>query len=680
MDAVTADRIALLRAGYIPTPCDGKQPILHAWQERLQPSEADIEQWREQRPAAINTGSLTRINPTFDIDVLNAVIADRIEALTREHAKDGQVLVRYGLAPKRAIPFRLVGEPFKKLRTPIFIDANGNENKVEVLADGQQFIVSGTHPDTAKPYTWRPQALQAVAYERLPSINECEASILIEQITALLRATGWKEKGFRQLKTISQRAAASVAPSTNNREQAYGAKALENATDEVANAVRGERNDVLNAKAYSLGRQVAAGRIDQVAAERALIDAANKSGLIKDDGIKAVENTITSGMNAGMQNPAAPLADSDKQNADPFSSDRRQQGSKDKTERSAENNKDDDGLIALSSREFVANFVAPDPLIESILQRGFLYALTAHTGRGKSALALLFTALIALGRSLGYLDVEQGRCLYLAGENHTDIRYRWIAMAQQMDFDPDAIDVHFIEGRFSIPRKFGALKRLAERLGGFDFIVVDSSAAFFDGDDENNNAQAGRHASNLRELTTLPGNPCVLALCHPPKNAGEDNLQPRGGGAYVAEIDGNLTATKDDMTITLYWQTKLRGADFTPINFLLRTVTHERLVSKTGKLMPTVVASLLTDAAKDDMAKARRLDEDRLLQALNDNPTASLADLATKLNWLTGTGLPHKSKVHRSLERLQRDKLVTKDRDRYVLTEKGKKAVKSDGQ
>src|SRR5215470_17674277 len=96
MDTVTADRIALLRAGYIPTPCDGKRPILHEWEKRLQPSEADIEQWREERPAAINTGSLTRINPTVDIDVLDAKLADRIEALIREHAKDGQVLVRYG--------------------------------------------------------------------------------------------------------------------------------------------------------------------------------------------------------------------------------------------------------------------------------------------------------------------------------------------------------------------------------------------------------------------------------------------------------------------------------------------------------------------------------------------------------------------------------------------------------
>jgi hypothetical protein len=614
MDIVTADRIALLHAGYIPTPCDGKQPILHGWQQRLQPSEADIEQWREERPGAINTGALTRINPTVDIDVLNAEVADRIEALIREHAKNGQVLVRYGFEPKRAIPFRLVGKPFKKLRTPIFIDANGSENKVEVLADGQQFIVSGTHPDTAKPYIWQPHALQAVASERLPSINECKASILIEQITAVLRATGWKEKSFdRPKKLMSQHT--SITPATNSREQAYGAKALENAADEVANAVRGERNDVLNAKAYTLGRQVAAGRIDQATAERALIDAAGKSGLIKDDGIRAAEKTVASGINAGMENPAAPLGERTKAKHDGTGNDKDKSKNDSSSEHPAGDDKDDDGLIILSSREFVANFVAPDPLIESILQRGFLYALTAHTGRGKSALALLFTALIALGRSLGYLDVEQGRCLYLAGENHTDIRYRWIAMAQQMDFDPDTIDVHFIEGRFSIFEKFGA------------------------------------HAS-------------------------EDNLQPRGGGAYVAEIDGNLTASKDDMTITLYWQIKLRGADFTPINFLLRTVTHERLVSKTGKLMPTVVASLLTDTAKEEMAKTRRHDEDQVLQALNDNPDASFADLATKFNWLTSKGRPNRSKPQRIMERLVKSKLLTKDRDRYELTEKGQKALK----
>ncbi len=102
-------------------------------------------------------------------------------------------------------------------------------------------------------------------------------------------------------------------------------------------------------------------------------------------------------------------------------------------------------------------------------------------------------------------------------------------------------------------------------------------------------------------MTTLAGNPGVLTLCHPPKNASDDNLQPRGGGAYVAEIDGNLTATMDAMTVTLHWQMKLRGPDFAPVNFLPRQVTHERLVTVTGKQMPTVVASILSDSVKEEM-------------------------------------------------------------------------------
>lgn len=659
MDTVTAERIALKNAGYIPTPCDGKKPILRDWPDRLQINDADIELWREERPAAQNTGALTRNNPTFDIDVMDASVADRIEAIIREHAADGEILVRYGREPKRAIPFRLGGEPFKKIRTPIFIDVNGDENKVEVLSDGQQFVVAGIHPDTSKPYTWRPCPLQAVASNKLPSINECEASILIEQFTAVLRQTGWKEK---------QRASANVTAPLSKREQAYGAKTLENAADEVAGAAPGERNDVLNAKAYTLGRQVGAGRLDRTEVERELMNAADKSGLIKDDGSHAALATIASGIDAGLENPAPPLKDRANGNRGADSG----KGGTD----AAENKAGRDDLVVLSSREFVANFASPDPLIEGVLQRGFIYALTAHTGRGKSALALLFCALIGSGRQLGYLDVEKGRCLYLAGENHTDIRYRWIAMAQQMDFDADSIDVHFIEGRFSIANKYNALERIAEELGGLDFIVVDSSAAFFEGDDENSNSQAGKHAAQLRELTELPGNPCVLALCHPPKNAGEDNLQPRGGGAYVAEIDGNLTATKDEMTITLHWQTKLRGSDFAPINFLLRTVTHERLVSKKGKLMPTVVASLLSDTAKEEMTKVRRSDEDQLLEAIENDPSASLADLATKLNWLTATGGPAKQKVHRMIEGLHTQKLVAKHRGRYMLTEKGKKELK----
>jgi hypothetical protein len=329
-----------------------------------------------------------------------------------------------------------------------------------------------------------------------------------------------------------------------------------------------------------------------------------------------------------------------------------------------------------SSAVFTRNFTPPDFLIEGILCRQYIYALTGHPGRGKTGVALFLAAHVATGKSLGNLEVDKGRVLILAGENPVDAKMRWIAMGQQMDFDIETVDVHFIEGVFKLSQNIDTIRREVEALDGVDFVIVDSSAAFFEGDDENNNAQQGAHARVLRELTTLKGGPCVLVLCHPPKNAGDDNLQPRGAGAYIAEIDGNLTVSKDDMAVVLHYQAKMRGPDFAPVNFLLKPVTHERLKDSKGRLMPTVVAQYLSEAAQEEMATAARADEDRLLQAVSKNPSASVSDFAKALGWFTKKGDPYKSKVDRKIKRLRQEKLINKERDRLTLTEKGKKALK----
>src|SRR6516165_354793 len=333
--------------------------------------------------------------------------------------------------------------------------------------------------------------------------------------------------------------------------------------------------------------------------------------------------------------------------------------------------------LLLSSAEFIQNFEAPDPLIEGIVMRKFIYALTGHVSKGKTAGALLFAAHIGLGKMLGNLEVEQGRVLYFAGENYVDIQMRWIAMAQQMDFNVGTIPVHFRPGRFQLSRKMDQLRVEVDELGGVDFIIVDGSSAFFEGDDENSNAQAGMHAVRLRELTTLKGEPGVLVLCHPPKNAGDDNLQPRGGGAMIAEWDGNLTATKDSSVTTIHWQIKIRGPDFAPLSFLLRTVTHERLVSKTGKLMPTVIAEPLSEAREEEMRKIARNEEDLVLEEIGNHPHSSQADIARQLGWLNPKGGIQKAKVHRIVKELKKQKLVEETRAGLTLTEKGNKAIKA---
>jgi hypothetical protein len=331
----------------------------------------------------------------------------------------------------------------------------------------------------------------------------------------------------------------------------------------------------------------------------------------------------------------------------------------------------DSNQLILSSAEFVRNFVPPDYLLDGIFQLRFIYSLTGKTGSGKTAVGLLLAASVALGRPIGPHEVETGRVIYFAGENPADVQARWIALAQQMDFDVDAIDVYFIPGTFRISELAPRIAREVSTLGGATLIMIDTSAAYFEGDDENMNAQAIQHAKRLRALVELRGGPTILVLCHPVKNAADENLLPRGGGGFLNEMDGNAVVKKDDSTVELHWQGKHRGIDFQPVSFLLRTVTHERLRSTKGKLIPTVVASHLSEIAKEDMAKIASSDEDRLLVALADNPGAKLEDLAKGLNWMARDGTPNRMKVNRILLRLAADHLVKKERRIYFPTPAG---------
>ena len=86
----------------------------------------------------------------------------------------------------------------------------------------------------------------------------------------------------------------------------------------------------------------------------------------------------------------------------------------------------------------------------------------------------------------------------------------------------------------------------------------------------------------MRSLVNLPGQPCVLVACHPVKHPDPSSILPRGGGAFIAEVDGNFTLSKSDAVVTLHWQGKFRGPDFAPIPFMLAPVTAEALKDSKG--------------------------------------------------------------------------------------------------
>ena len=334
----------------------------------------------------------------------------------------------------------------------------------------------------------------------------------------------------------------------------------------------------------------------------------------------------------------------------------------------------------LSKADFLKGFTPPDSLIKGILQRRFVYSFTGRTGDGKTAIALLLARLVS-DRSeknpmLGRHRVKHGTVIYFAGENPDDLRMRMIAEDLLANRDGSADTIEVIPGTFEIDAMLNECKTWCETNGtGIDLVIVDTSAAYFFGQDENNNPQMGAHARKLRALTALPGGPCVLVLCHPIKNATEPaHLLPRGGGAFIAEVDGNLTAWRTDELTELYWHGKIRGPGFEPIAFRLEKITCPELVDGDGEALPTVRAVPVSDNDQENLTRAARKDEDVLLIALLE-PGRSVAQLAAACEWQTPSGEPYKSKIQRRIAGLEKSGLVRKARGVWELTDKGKTAA-----
>jgi AAA domain len=343
-----------------------------------------------------------------------------------------------------------------------------------------------------------------------------------------------------------------------------------------------------------------------------------------------------------------------------------------------------------SSQAFIRNYSPPDYLLDGILQRRYLYALTGQTTSGKTAVLLLLAAYVALNKgAFGGRELGHGRVLYLAGENPDDVRMRWIAMADRMGFDPNDIDVYWVEGRHSLKQNIDLIKQEVRRIGDVVLVIVDTAAAYFEGDgpggDENSNVDAGMYARRLRTLTTLAGGPTVIVSCHPTKNAqAKEELVPRGGSAFLFEVDGNLTAIRNDTFVELHQNgRKWRGPEFLdPIMFeVVRDVTTPKLVDSKDRMLITVIAKELTSSEYREKQQEIYSDENAVLIVMARTPDASVAEIAQACGWFFKDGVtPYRSKVQRVHRSLEKSKLIKKARGgRYELTPEGEKTVKKLG-
>jgi hypothetical protein len=172
----------------------------------------------------------------------------------------------------------------------------GKDSRIDVRgADGYVVLPPSARPD-GKGYAW------LIA----PKIaGELPARAPQKLIDCILRVGKW-ERPDRDGETVSERASARRVEASDARDAAtrkYGLAALSKQTKLVEQAAAGTRNDALNKAALSLGHLVGAGVLSETVVRAALEDACQASGLAKDDGLKSVRDTITSGLKAGIAQP-----------------------------------------------------------------------------------------------------------------------------------------------------------------------------------------------------------------------------------------------------------------------------------------------------------------------------------------------------------------------------------------
>ena len=470
----------------------------------LQVTNTEIESWFSRYPNAKNTGVLTRTTPAVDIDVYDGEVADELEALLWELIGT-RGMVRFGHPPKRACLFR-TDQPFGKRSTPDFISPNQRHHHVEVLCDGQQLIVYGTHPDTGRDYSWYGGELDKIMRADLPELSQAVASEFIDKATALMREQGWIEHARKPNGNGADHGAATgneFDAFYGEREQKFAQAALQGLAAELAAmAPESGRNNRLNKSAFRLGTMIARNWLLRADVEARLLAACHANRLVRDTGQRAVEKTIASGIEAGIERPH-----------------------EDSKDRSFAQQLDNTGA---EIQIVCASAVKQQPVLwlwKNRLARGKITLLGGDPGLGKSQIIVDIIARISAG--LPWPDggvAPRGFCIILSAEDAaSDVICPRLELAGA-DLSRVAIvqSVREKDGRrrsFNLQRDLDILSNEVAKIGNVVLIGIDPVTAYLgDKIDSHRTTDVRAIMERLDKFGEDTGI-SVLAVTHPPKQA-----------------------------------------------------------------------------------------------------------------------------------------------------------------
>jgi hypothetical protein len=321
-----------------------------------------------------------------------------------------------------------------------------------------------------------------------------------------------------------------------------------------------------------------------------------------------------------------------------------------------------------SLAEFCAEFRPISYAVAGLMREGSLYTLTGRTGEGKTAFLVILALAIATGQGEKLIGrkVKQGRVAFCTAENPDDLRMR--LMIACFIF---GIDVRVIDRNLMISDNRVSPEAITEwiKTSAIDFtlIIVDTWQAYFDGQNSNNPTEAVNFTRRFRPLANLAGAPVAIIAAHPNKIAADDRLIPNGAGSTLNEVDGNFTMLRDSAGLhCLHWLGKIRGVPFEPLYFKIERFDSPDVVTIERARVQMPVMSPVSENAVDDRREALAKRDITLLKAIAADPTGS------ERKWALDANIARRT-VQTMLDRLQRERIVTKKARRWSLTKEGER-------
>lgn len=340
-------------------------------------------------------------------------------------------------------------------------------------------------------------------------------------------------KAARELPSAGPRA-------IGTRDEEYARAALEAECAKLAETAEGGRNQALNVAAFSAGTLIGAGWIDRGECETALYDAALASGLDDDE----TAATIASGLTAGIAKPRGPLGERPASSLvwPPLD------GRAIEVRAPARDGEPFAGVVFDGD----AATEAPRMLVKGLLPYDGICFIGGQSGAGKTFVAVDLALSLASGEPFfGRKVSERVGVMILAAEGGGTIANR-VAVARNEKAQGEILPIAWTSAvpELSKPREVAALveklKAVRERFKEthgvrLGVIIIDTLAAAFGLEDENNNSEAARA---IRQMNTIAQALGVLIIPVHHYGKGEETGL-RGASAWRAGADVVLSVLAD---------------------------------------------------------------------------------------------------------------------------------------